>query len=87
MSRVETEINNKDLKVVAFKGAGNLATMVILNRSLNPVELKINWANVEFSEMELTDPYSPNTIKTFKGKEVLVEPGAFVTITNVPLKK
>ncbi|MEO8820654.1 MAG: glycoside hydrolase family 30 beta sandwich domain-containing protein, partial [Ginsengibacter sp.] len=85
MSRIETESSNKDLKVVAFKGAGGSATMVILNRSINPVDLKINWANVEFSELELTDPYSPNLIKPFKGKEVLIEPGAFVTITNVPL--
>ena len=87
ISRIETESSNKDLKVVAFKGTGNSATMVILSRSINPVELKINWANVEFSEMELTDPYSPNLVKPFRGKEVLVEPGAFFTITNVPLNK
>ncbi len=84
---LKQKVTIKDLKVVAFKGTGNSATIVVLNRSLNPINLKINWTNVKFSEMELTDPYSPNIIKPFKANEVLVEPGAFVTITNVPLNK
>lgn len=85
MTRIETESSNKGLKIVAFKGENGLATMVVLNRSLHPINLKINWANVEFTEMEITDPYSPNLVKTFKGKDVMVESGAFVTLTNVPL--
>ncbi|MBK0383607.1 hypothetical protein I5M32_11625 [Pedobacter sp. SD-b] len=87
MQRVEVKTNNKDLKVVAFKGKGKAATMVVLNRSLNPINLKINWANVDFDTIETVDPYSPNLASSFKGKEVTVEPGAFVTLTNVPLNK
>lgn len=87
MSRVETESSNNELKIVAFKGKNGLATMVILNRSLNTVNVKIAWAKVKFTEMETTDPYSPNIVKSFVGKDVKVEPGAFVTLTNVPLNE
>lgn len=87
MVRVKTETNNQDLKVVAFKGAGNLATLVVLNRSLNPVNFTVNWPSIKFLEMEVVDPYTPNIVKPFQGKSVLIEPGAFVTLTNVPLNK
>ena len=87
MTRVETKYNNNDLKIVAFKADGNQETMVILNRSLNPVDLVFDWEGVQFNEMEIVDPYSPNIVKSFKGNKVKVEPGAFVTLTNVPLNK
>lgn len=85
MIRVETKNNNNELKIVAFKGKNNLGTMVILNRSANPVNLEIDWRGIVFSEMETVDPYSPNIVMQFKGNKVKVEPGAFVTVTNVPL--
>ena len=87
MTRVETKYNNNDLKIVAFKADGNQETMVILNRSLNPFDLVFDWEGVQFNEMEIVDPYSPNIVKSFKGNKVKVEPGAFVTLTNVPLNK
>src|ERR1035437_1281474 len=87
MYRVETKNSMDDLKMVAFKGDNNLATIVILNRSLNPVNLEIEWKNISFSEMEIVDPYSPNIVKPFSGNSVKVEPGSIITITNVPLNK
>lgn len=87
MYRVETESTNKELKIVAFEGKNNTGTLVILNRSLNPVDLGIDWRGIEFTEMEKVNPYSPNIVKPFNGNEVTVEPGAFITITNVPLNK
>lgn len=85
MQRVETNNSNNDLKIVAFKGENNSGTMVILNRSINPVSLEIEWKNINFSELEIVDPYSPNIVKPFNGNKVKIEPGALVTITNVPL--
>jgi hypothetical protein len=85
MWRVRVENSNNDLKIVAFKGAENRGTVVILNRSINPVNIEIDWKNTGFSEMETADPYSPNLVKSFRGNKVKVEPGAFVTLTNVPL--
>lgn len=87
MQRVEVENTNKSLKIVAFKGKGNEGTMVILNRSLNPVNFKVNWDKVQFTELEKVDPYAPNIIEKFSGKEVMIDPGAFITLTNVPLNK
>lgn len=85
MFRVGTKNTNKDIEVVAFKGENNSATMVVLNRSINPVNLEIDWENVNFSEMETVDPYSPNLVKPFTGNAVVINPGAIVTLTNVPL--
>ena len=74
MTRVETGNKYKDLKVVAFKGDDGKATMVVLNRSQNPINLEVNWGNVQFTEMEIVDPYSPNRVMPFDGGEVRVEP-------------
>ncbi|MGV8096852.1 MAG: glycoside hydrolase family 30 beta sandwich domain-containing protein [Mangrovibacterium sp.] len=87
MRRVETKSSNNDLEVVAFKGDHKSATMVILNRSLNPVSLDVSWNDVHFTEMEIVDPYSPNLVKPFSRNKVIVQPGAIVTLTNVPLNK
>lgn len=87
MFRVGTKNTNKDIEVVAFKGENNSATMVVLNRSINPVNLEIDWGNVNFSEMETVDPYSPNLVRPFSGNKVTVGPGAIVTLTNVLLNK
>jgi hypothetical protein len=87
MYRVETEEKNDDLEVVAFKGENNSATMVILNRSLSPVRVNVEWNNIRFTEMEITDPYSPNIVKPFSGNRVTVQPGVIVTLTNVSLNK
>ncbi|WP_167607690.1 glycoside hydrolase family 30 beta sandwich domain-containing protein [Maribellus sediminis] len=87
MTRVDVENSNNDLKIVAFKGANNLGTLVVLNRSVHPVNLEIDWKGIRFSEIEVVDPYSPNVVKPFEGDIVKVQPGAFVTITNVALNQ
>ena len=87
MYRIEAKSSTEDLEVVAFKSEKNLGTLVILNRSLNPFDLEIDWENISFSEMETVDPYSPNIVKPFSGNKVKVEPGSIVTISNVPLNK
>jgi hypothetical protein len=85
MQRVEVKNSNNDLKIIAFKGKDNKATIVVLNRSLNPIDLDVDWQGVNFSEKEIVDPYSPNIVSSFEGKKVKIAPGAFVTLTNVPL--
>ncbi len=87
MQRVEAVNDNEDLKMVAFEGDNNTGTMVILNRSFNPIDLEIVWRNIQFSEIETVDPYSPNIAVPFNDNKVEIQPGAFVTITNVPLNK
>jgi len=85
MYRVKAETENTDLKVVAFNGDENQATIVLLNRSVTPVIVEINWEGIELTEQEIASPYSPNTVKPFKGNKALVQPGSMITLTNVPL--
>jgi len=87
MVRVEAKSSIDDLKVVAFKKDDSHVTIVILNRSLNPVHLEIDWEGINFSEFETVDPYNPNISKQFEGNSVKIEPGSIVTITNVSLNK
>jgi O-glycosyl hydrolase len=91
MVRVEAETDADDLLVSAFAGKDHAGTVVILNRSMKPRRLRIRWPGVRFTELEIVDPYHENdvqkapAIRTDGATEVTIEPGALVTLTNVPL--
>jgi hypothetical protein len=86
MQRVDVKTGNKDLLVSAYNGAGNQATVVMINRSQSPIKPQINWDGVKFDTLEITDPYNQNTVVPLKDiEELVVAPGAIVTLTSVPL--
>ena len=87
MTRVDVKCANKDIKAVAFMGEEKHATMVIQNRSENPVNLDLDWKNILFNEIETVDPYSNNIVKSFIDNSITVAPGAIITLTNVPLNQ
>ncbi|MFQ6034361.1 MAG: hypothetical protein ACE5NM_00750, partial [Sedimentisphaerales bacterium] len=91
MVRIEAKSDTEDLLVSAFAGKGKTATVVVLNRATKPRQLCIFWPGVTFKEIELTDPYQQNDIRTAPAllsdgrMEVTIQPGAFLTLTNVAL--
>jgi O-glycosyl hydrolase len=91
MVRVGAETDAEDLLVSAFTGGGGAGTVVILNRSTKPRRLHVLWPKMSFTEMELTDPYHENDEQkapvalTDDATEVVVDPGAIVTLTNTAL--
>jgi O-glycosyl hydrolase len=88
MVRVASTSTDDDLLVCAFQGTGSAATIVLLNRGTASEQAKILWPGVAFSQLEIVDPYHQNEVRHLDGvSEVLVPPGAVVTVTNVPLRQ
>ncbi|MHC4477059.1 MAG: glycoside hydrolase [Planctomycetota bacterium] len=90
MVRVEAETEAEDLLVSACAGEGGKGTVVMLNRSTRPRRASVNWPGMTFAEIEVADPYHENDIEPLSPHreghlEVLVEPGAIVTLSNVEL--
>jgi O-glycosyl hydrolase len=84
MTRLEATSSNENLLVTAFEGAGGARTMVVLNRSLAPQRIAIEWPGKPFRYMETASPREENSIHQAPA-EVTIEPGALVTLTNVEL--
>ena len=100
MVRVEATADVEDLLVSAFSGKGGAATLVLLNRSTKPRQVRVLWPGAAFKQMEIVDPYHENEVqpledapgrKSFglltEGGRATVEPGAIVTLTNVGLRE
>jgi len=93
MARVEARSSQADLLASAFEGQGGGRTVVLLNRSAVPQRVSVAWPGAGLKEVELADPYHENTVSPASapaadgGTEVTVPPGAFVTLTSVPLGK
>jgi hypothetical protein len=85
MKRIDVKSGHKDLLVTAFKGSENQATLVMINRSQFPIKPQLNWASIDFNAIEITDPYNQNTVMPANIKDLVISPGAIVTLTNVPL--
>ena len=91
MVRLGAEADVDDLLVSAFAGDNKTGTAVVLNRSLRPRRVSILWPGVKFTEMEMADPYHENTVRKAPrpfadgATEVIVDPGAVVTLTSAAL--
>ncbi len=64
---------------------------MVLNRSTKPRRLRVEWAGVKFTEIEIVDPYHENAVRKAPAqlangtKEIVVDPGAVVTLTSAVL--
>ena len=93
MSRVDAESSNPDVMATAFTGPGGDKTLIALNRSLKAQRVRIAWPGANFRFTELTDPYHQNVLMESSSAqqtgtvEIIVQPGAIVTLSTVPLKK
>ncbi len=85
MTRVEAVSDRPDLLACAFAGEGGGATLVALNRSQVPLNLRVNWPGTAFREVERVSLYEVNRVEPYGDGNVIVGPGEIVTLTNVAL--
>jgi len=81
MRRVDAEPSDADLLAAAFED-GAKATLVVLNRSTEPQQLKVQWPGKQWREMERTNFYSENETTSSLPSELIVQPGEIVTLST-----
>jgi hypothetical protein len=88
MLRVRAASSNANLLATAFRGAGGEKTLILLNRSVAAQKVQVKWRGASFRYLETASPRQENSVEPAgAGREVLVAPGAIVTLTNVELGK
>ncbi len=92
MKRVKAACSNAHVLATAFSGAGGERTLVLLNRSTAAQKVEVRWRGAKFRYLETASPQQENSVEASPqsagaGLEVLVAPGAVVTLTNVELGK
>jgi O-glycosyl hydrolase len=83
MERVETQCDNSDLLVSAFKDEKR-KSIILLNRSTNIISVSINWEKEQFKSAEITDQFNENRaveLLSIMTKNILtINPGQIITI-------
>ncbi|MGO9231134.1 MAG: hypothetical protein ACLQKA_18245 [Bryobacteraceae bacterium] len=92
MSRVKAVSSNPHLLATAFRGAGGERTLILLNRSGVAQKVAVKWPGAAFRYLETASPQQQNSVApspqlASASLEVLVAPGAIVTLSNVALGK
>jgi len=92
MRRVKAVSSNPHLLATAFRGANGGQTLVLLNRSTMEQRVEVEWRGASFRYLETASPREENAVEMTAGRsggvvEVLVAPGAIVTLSNVELGK
>jgi O-glycosyl hydrolase len=82
MLRVDAQSPDSDLLASAFRGANGEATVVMLNRSTQPVNVKVDWPGVVWREMERTSQYLENAVSAAP-PGLTIEPGEIVTLSTI----
>ncbi|MCP5114575.1 MAG: hypothetical protein GY953_27420 [bacterium] len=86
MERVAAVSSDKNLLATAFAGKQG-QTVILLNRSINPLDVRVHWDGADFRDIEVVSPYQENARHTVPRPPIRVEPGAIVTLTSVELGK
>jgi len=88
MQRVNAASSNPNVLATAFSGAGGERTLVLLNRSGVAQKVDVKWPGAAFRYLETASPQQENSVQPAGASlQVLVAPGAIVTLTNVELGK
>jgi hypothetical protein len=88
MQRVKVASSNANVLATAFRGAGGERTLILLNRSVAAQKVELKWPGASFKYRETASPQQENAVEPAGvGLEVLVAPGAIVTLSNVELGK
>ncbi len=91
MTRLAASSSDTDVLATAFAGQADNATVVLLNRSTVPRRVRVTGIAAALKDLELVDPYHENEVRPCPAPmsdgaiEVVVSPGALVTLTNVEL--
>jgi hypothetical protein len=92
MKRVKAASSNPHVLATAFSGAGGERTLILLNRSGVAQKVDVKWPGAKFRYLETASPQQEHSVEpgprpAGASLEVLVSPGAIVTLTNVELGK
>jgi Glycosyl hydrolase family 30 beta sandwich domain len=92
MTRVGAASSNPNVLATAFRGADGARTLILLNRSAVAQKVAVKWLGAQFRYLETASPRAENHVAPSPqpaggGLEVLVDPGAIVTLSNVELGK
>ncbi len=82
MLRVDARSSDSDLLTSAFRGANGEATVVMLNRSAEPVHVTVDWPGVTWRELERTSQYSENAVSAVPA-ELTIQPGEIATLSTI----
>jgi O-glycosyl hydrolase len=82
MQRVDATSSDPDLLVTAFTGRGDETTLVLLNRSTQPMQLSIRGIEAAWKEMERTSAYLQNSDSGVPSS-IVIQPGEIVTLSTL----
>jgi O-glycosyl hydrolase len=86
MVRLEAQASNPDVLASAFVGNQGARTLILLNRSVTPQRIQIDWKGKPFRFLEWVSPYAENTVTPAPSSvQIVVPPGAIATLATEEL--
>jgi len=85
MVRVDADSSEEGLLVSAYEGPSAKRTLIVLNRSTEPRSLHVEWPGSTFSVVEVSNPYVGNQVRKPSPKDLVIQPGEILTLSNVAL--
>jgi O-glycosyl hydrolase len=82
MVRVDARSSDPDLLATAFRGANGDLTVVMLNRSTQPVRVTVDLPGVTWREMERTSQYLENAVSA-PSSDPEIQPGEILTLSTI----
>jgi O-glycosyl hydrolase len=82
MQRVAAASSDSDLLSTAFSGSDGATTVVMLNRSTEPLEVTVKGATAAWAEIERTSPYLENADSPVPST-IVIQPGEIVTLSTL----
>lgn len=73
--------SNAGLLTAAFEDLTQ-SSLIVLNRSTTPQQLKVEWTGKHWKQMERTGQTLENAASTTVPSKVVVQPGEIVTLSN-----
>ncbi len=82
MVRVAAQSSDSGLLTTAFQGTNGKATVVMLNRSTRPMQVKLDWPGASWREVERTSQYLGNAVGPVPS-QIIIDPGEIVTLSTI----
>ena len=87
MTRIETRSDHPHLLASAYRDDAGKSTVVLLNRSTEPLSVSVNWPGARFNTVERVSQSQPNSVESAANfnPAIHIEPGSIATLTDLPL--